>query len=1140
VVALRSRALTRLSGTGGMASIALPADQVTALLAAFGALTVAACNGPGSTVVSGPRDELEQLVRRCGDAGTTARMIAVDYPSHGPLVEVLRDQLLSELAGLAPGAASTPLYSTLTGEPMDTTGMTAAYWYENLRQPVRFEDAVRGLLSAGHRSFIEASPHPVLAAPLEEILDGSGTVIGTLRRDEGGRRRFLASAARAHVAGVTVAWDSAFAGTGPHRVPLPTYPFQHQPYWLRRKESRGGATPGLAATLHPLIGAVTTLPDGGWLLTGQVSIEDHPWTADHAVHGTPLLPATAFLDMALEAAAQSGCDQVTELIIEAPLAIPDEGKVTLQVMVSAGDEAGTRSLTVHSRVDQADADGAWTLHVTGVLGAAAAPAQAGPPVVVPPGAKPLDLTSFYDRMREIGLDYGPGFQGLTSAWRDGATVYGEVVLAEGTDSAGYPLHPALLDAGFQLATFALDPAGQAGQALLPFSVSGAAVTAGDFRRLLVQVEPTGPATVKISLADADGVHAGQVSALTVRPVSAGALATIRATGRQRLFQVAWRPAATGAGGNAGPWTVAGDPRLTEAIQRNRGVAFDVAGCPCPPGGQDAASEARAWLDEALTTIQAFIGEPHDSAGARLVLVTRHAVATEPGAPVNPAAAAVWGLVRSAQSENPGRLVLLDIDDSADSYQAAAQALTGEADQLAVRAGAVTIPRLARTDDPDGTPLELTPEGTVLVTGATGTLGSLLARHLAQSYGARRLLLVSRQGASASGADALRADLEALGAEVTIAACDVADREELRALLATVPARHPLTAVFHAAGVLKDATIPSLLPEHLDTVLRPKADAAWSLHELTSELPLRAFVLYSSAAGILGAPGQAGYSAANSFLDALAEYRHALGLPAVSLAWGVWEDRSGMTADASLAQLRRNGLLALPARQALELLDTALASRFPAVVAARLNWPALRQRGADGTLPAILSGLVTATSRRPGPARLPAQLAAAEPGQRPPLLLDAVRSLMAAVLGHSSAEAIRPDRPFQELGFDSLTAIEFRNQLADATGLRLAASLIFDYPTAEAVAGHLLARLIPAEPAPADAALAELDRLESAIARMPAGDPGRAQVTARLQRMLAAHGDGRPAGGTAVADRIETASLDEVFSFIDTELGRPAT
>ena len=491
-----------------------------------------------------------------------------------------------------------------------------------------------------------------------------------------------------------------------------------------------------------------------------------------------------------------------------------------------------------------------------------------------------------------------------------------------------------------------------------------------------------------------------------------------------------------------------------------------------------------------------------------------------------ASATVEGLVRTAQTENPGRFLLVDTDGSTPLPTGLLDA--GET-QVRVRDGHAFVARLARVTDTVAT-AEWDPEDTVLITGGTGGLGAELARHLVAERNVKRLLLVSRRGPEAPEAVALQAELTAHGADVTIAACDTADLTAVKKVVKGVK----LTAVIHTAGVLDDGIIGSLTPERLATVFKPKVDGAWNLHEATKKQKLQAFVLYSSVSGVLGSAGQGNYAAANAFLDALAEHRRAQGLPATSLAWGPWAQTGGMTAhlqDGAMDRIGRTGMPPLSVRQGMALFDDATSREDAVLVPARIN-----TGRTNGPVAAVLRGLVRGGKRAAGTGEsstvdFAATLDAVPAEDRAKYLVDLVRGHAAGVLGHATPAAIDNDKQFRDLGFDSLTAVELRNSLASATGLKLPTGLVFDYPTPDELADYLAGELLGDDAGPSLAT--ELDRFEAVLAASP--DEDRAGIAARLRTLLAQYGGAK--SEEAVNDRINSATVDDVFAFIDNELGR---
>ncbi|MET8948460.1 type I polyketide synthase, partial [Streptomyces sp. NPDC004542] len=892
--------------------------------------------------------------------------------------------------------------------------------------------------------------------------------------------------------GAGVDWDGFFTGRDATRVDLPTYAFQRRRYWVDAQIGGGDvSTAGLSAAEHPLLGAALTLADqDSTVLTGRLSPATQPWLADHAIGEAILFPGTGFVELALHAADQAGCTHLDELTLQAPLVLPPDGAAQIQVVVGGADETGTRTVTVHSRPEGQQAADAWLLHAQGVLTSAAPTRPVPEDLAWPPsGATPLPTDGAYDTLLRQGYAYGPVFQGLKAAWRRGDDLYAEVELPADTwdDAAHYGLHPALLDSALHVALLA---GGADDRRLLPFAWSGVELHATGASALRVVLSTAGEDTVSLALADPTGRPVATVRSLLSRPVTDEQLRGPSAT-HDSLFRLGWAPLARQAGAvravDRGRWEdivrVADDgtlPDLPELV---------VLRCDEPAGAADFEA-VRAATRRVLGVLQAWTGdERFTSSSATLAVVTRGAVAVDGEDVTDLAGAAVWGLTRSAQLAHD-RIVLVDLDPGTAPESVLAEVVASAEPQVAVRGGEFRAARLTRVVASAGgadLATRFDAEGPVLVTGAGGMLGRLFSRHLVTRYGVRELLLTSRRGGAAPELAGLAEELRALGAGVEVAACDVADRAAVAALLEG----RTLSGVVHLAGVLDDAALASLTPDRMDTVLRPKAEAALNLHELTAGMDLKAFVLFSSAAGTLGNAGQGNYAAANALLDALAQHRRARGLAGQSLAWGLWGSDSGMAgelAEADRRRMSRVGIGALTAGEGLALFDAAATLDEAAVVPMALDTGVLAGAGDD--LPPVYRSLVRGRIRRAAAAGAAAagdvaaalrrRLSALSRQERMAVLLDVVCGQAASVLGHATVGEVEPERAFKDLGFDSLTAVEFRNQVNAATGLRLPATLVFDHPNARALAERLHAELVPADTGGDDTAEAEVRRVLQAI------------------------------------------------------------
>ncbi|MBT2381724.1 SDR family NAD(P)-dependent oxidoreductase, partial [Streptomyces sp. ISL-111] len=898
VVALRSQALPRLSGLGGMMSVAAPVERVTALLEPWGdLLSVAAVNGPSSVIVSGDAAALDELLAACTREDVRARKVAVDYASHGPHVEAVREELSRVLAPVRSTVPRVPFYSTVTGARLTGAAFDGDYWYTNLRTTVRMEEATRALLADGHRVFVEMSPHPVLAASVqetqetvEEAVAESAVVLGTLRRDEGGLRRFLTSLAEAHANGTTVDWTSAFPAGSETPVDLPTYAFQRRAFWPEPRPADAPAASG-----------------GG-----------------------------------------DGADAAFWELVE------KEDLETLADELGVGADAARSSL----------------------------------------GAVLPALSTWRARERE---------RSAVNAWR-----YRVDWSRLNEPNAAPP--------GRWLAVL---PAGRE-----------------DDPWISAVLAALGPDTVHLEAENGPG-------------------GTDRTGWAKRIADIAEE-----------------GPEFTGVLSLLAPVEERLPDHPSVPAG----------LALTLTLVQA-LGD----AGFRAPLwcVTRGAVSVGTDDRLaRPVQGALWGLGRVAALEHPDRwgglIDLPDVlDDRAAARLAGVLAAPGGEDQIALRPSGLYGRRLTHA-----APTAERPErrwqgrGTTLITGGTGGIGGRVARWMVER-GAAHVVLTSRRGEDAPGAAELRAELEGLGARVTVAACDAADRDALAGVLAAVPAGLPLTSVFHAAGVAEgDDTVDALTLDRLDALMRSKLTAALHLHELTGDLDLDAFVLFSSGAATWGSGGQPGYAAANAFLDALAQHRRAQGLTAASVAWGTWAEVGMATVDEVHERLRRQGVMPMEPPLALAALQRMLEDDDTALTVTLMDWErftpsftatrpspllsripeAVRALAAGDGAPADDDGSAVPPLRR--------RLDALPTAERDRALLEAVRTEASATLGHDAAEAIPAARAFRDVGFDSVTAVELRNRLRTALGLPLPAALVFDHPTPAALAQHIGSLLFGAAQGPA--------------------------------------------------------------------------
>ncbi|WP_446048667.1 beta-ketoacyl synthase N-terminal-like domain-containing protein, partial [Streptomyces albidoflavus] len=701
LVAARARLMQELPAGGAM--VAVQATEAETAGRLTGGLSLAAVNGPDSVVIAGPDHEVDALASEFAAEGRKVQRLAVSHAFHSALMEPMLDAFHDVAKGLGYGEPRIPVVSDVTGtlaEPGQLS--TPEYWVEHVRSTVRFADAVHALDQAGANAYLEIGPGGVLTALAQQTLDAAGTASDSvtapaLRKDRAEEPALLTALATLHVTGVPVDWAGCFAGTGARRVELPTYAFQHERYWPRPSAHGGDVTgAGLSPAAHPLLGAATGLAASeGVLFTGRLSLTTHPWLADHTVGGGMVLfPATGFLELAVRAADEVGCDRVEEFTLATPLLLPADTAVVVQVWAGAPDESGARTVSLYSR--SADVpDATWTQHATGVLTSGAVTLPADAEIWPPKGAVAVGLEDFYDR-----TEYGPVFRTIRAVWKRGDEAFVEAALPPQADDAEYyGMHPALLDAAVQSVGFAgLDDEHQ----LLPFLWAGVSLHAGGASVVRFRVARTGEDSVSIAAVDVEGAPVLSAESLVLRVPAGDHAPAARRTELDSLLRLEWTAGPETGDAPAARHTTAGAlgtggaaATLAPLTGEEDLVLVEV---PAPAEGADVPAATHERAAQALALAQEWLADER-FADTRLVFVTRGAVCARPGERVDDLpAAAVWGLVRAAQSENPTRFALLDLDDTTPVETALPQLLgplSGGDAQFVVREGAVLVGRLDR-------------------------------------------------------------------------------------------------------------------------------------------------------------------------------------------------------------------------------------------------------------------------------------------------------------------------------------------------------------------------------------------------------------------------------------------------------------
>ncbi|WP_323748124.1 SDR family NAD(P)-dependent oxidoreductase [Catenulispora rubra] len=1133
-------------------------ERIEELLLDHPDVDIAAHNTPAATTLAGPPEAMTALAGALQQSGIRTRTLHTAHAYHSRATEAILAEFRTVAESVSWRAPAIPLV-TATPEPATAEQLAdPEFWTQQIRRPVHFHQAIAHTQSVGATGYLELGPDTTLTTLVKATLGAAPDVwaASTLHPEGPDTRTLYTAIAHLHTHGTPITCPPAEPA---QHTDLPTYPFQHQYHWLPAAK-KAGARPedlGLTPVTHPLLTVRADAPDGTVHYTGRIEPDQPDWIPDHAIGDTPVLPGAAVLDLALTCVAEHGHTFVDELTLHAPITVAQTTQ--LHITLTPPDPDGRRTLTVHGRQL---ADQPWSLHATAVTGAKGERADPAVPETADSasGWQQVDLDQLYPALTARGYHYGPAFQAVAEAHTDPASGRTRTLsrLADGQSHQGYTVHPTLLDAAFhpQAAPGATDT----GQILLPYSYSGISLHGRPGAELHTVMNP-GPDDNTLTLS---ATGAGDAPALTIQAIHLRPTALQNLTGAPPMLHLVWTPAdqvdLAGVADSGGSdshdrvtvATAADIGALAQAMVQDDAapkVLIHVVGTQ-PEDDPD--SDTRTHVDrlhqacaDQLALLTGFLTNDR-LRQTRLLVVTRHATAAV-GTP-NPVHAAVWALTGVAQNEHRDRIVLLDTDTDGDTdgdtadESAFGKALASGHAQTAWFEEQLLVPRLQSTETggDDSSPA-LDPDGTVLITGGTGVVAGHIAAHLIEQHGIRHLILASRRGPDHPEAGQLTERLTALGSEPELVACDTADPEQLAALLKNIDQRHPLTAVIHTAAVLHDALVTAQSPGHLDRVLRAKADTAAWLHQLTAETPLTQFVATSSIAAVLGSPGQANYAAANAYLDALAHHRRAQGKPATAIAYGLWHDATSLTSHLTATDRRRlatTGLATLATDHALHLLDQALADGRAHLVATGLNnratdphplLPRARnQRGS--TAPADIDAS--------GARELLAKLAGQKPAEQLDTVMRLVQRLAAAVLAHAEPQSIDTRAGLLDLGFDSLTAVELRNRLERASGLRLASTLIFDHPTVEALAQHLHTRLA-AENDPGTVLLGDLDRLANALFQAASQDDRlRTRALGRLTSLVRRLGDSPDDASEHrdVVTHLESASAEEVFDLLEQALG----
>jgi acyl transferase domain-containing protein/acyl carrier protein len=1100
LIAQRGAMMQALPTGGKMAAIACGEDYATRALAGFGdRVSIAAVNGPKEVVISGELSAIEEILARAEREDVWGQPLRVSHAFHSPLMEPMLAGFERCAGEVRYGRPRIDVISNVTGRRAEGAELqTAAYWRRHVREAVRFADGMKALEAEGCEVFLEIGPAAVLTALGRRSVAG-GVWLASMKKGSGDDWRQMAeSVAQLYVNGAEVDWAGFDQGWQRHKLSLPTYPFQRKRYWVEAQPAVAVQARGSSAEVHPLLGRRLRSALAEIQFESVIGTAERRYLGDHLIYGHPVVPAAAYLDIAMACARSvlgSGEHEVRDVVIEGPLLL-DEGAATVQtVLKPLGKEFGFELFSAGEGKGE-DQPERWTLHVRGVIGARneASPAGSLPMETLRARCtREIGKERLYAVAHGLGLELGPRFQCIERVWQGVGEAFGEIRLNEEmrAEASSYNIHPALLDSALQLLLAAsVNDESQANEVFLPIGVTRFVLSARGPSRLFAHArrnDASGPDMMRadVRLFDESGREVGAVEGLVARRAPRATLdRVLRREEEDWLYSLEWRPQELQAEtAVAGRWLIVAERQGTAeklaGLLRAAGESCDIA---APGNVERFAAENVVYFAspedgcrEALGLIQALLRRD-EARSPRLWLVTRNSQSLPGDGPVHVKQTPVRGLGKTVALEHPElNCTCVDLDESDTAVESLLREIrhgNGE-NQVALRGSLRYVPRLVRDRSRTAQVPEAPPKGTYLVTGGMGGLGLVIADELVR-HGLRHLVLAGRSAPGAAAAEQI-SKWEQAGVQVKVARADVSQQAEVRDLLTDISqAMPPLRGVIHAAGVLDDGVLAQQTWDRFAKVMAPKVAGAWNLHTLTQDLALDHFILFSSMSAVFGSPGQANYVAANAFLDGLAHYRRSQGLAATSVNWGPWAEVGFAARSAGRGS---RGVKEIRPDQGRRIFQRLMSADAAQIAVLPIRWPAFLAQLPAASLPLVSEFAgeeESAGAKAAVEGELLRRLEETPVDQRADSLLRYLRELAAKVLGLNDADAADPDKQLHESGMDSLMAVELRNLLGTASGNTLPSTLFFDYPTLSGVAGYLRKEVLQMEFATPAAAVSNGD------------------------------------------------------------------